>query len=243
MGNAHVVSHRIGFSESKDGHITFLGSSADIPTFESHDGQDPRRLCVEFTLDHKIKLSHVTLKWVAQDCATVPPDSLIVEVQIPIAMETISSNCTLPRPWPPGAYRIDAYIGGKLEGSVPFRVSGDPRKTKFRTELSYNLIDTNPTAAVPFANTVTRDAHVVRVLFVADNIITATTGVSIEWIAEKAQGAPDNTNIAKAVIASGWLSEFKGNLSLPNGFPIGSYRVDLVIDGAVVHSAHFTTHQ
>lgn len=160
MGNVHVKSHRVGWSAVKDGPITFLNEPA---VFEAHDGVEPRRLCAEFTLDHKIKLEHVTLKWIAHDCAAVPPDTQIIEVGIPVAMETISSSCTLPRPWPPGAYRIDAYVGKELAGSVEFTVRGDPAKSKWGATLSYKMTE-DANAAVPFADQVTKDARVFHVI-------------------------------------------------------------------------------
>ena len=35
----------------------------------------------------------------------------------------VKFNCTLPRPWPVGKYKIDLYIDGKLRTSVPFTVA------------------------------------------------------------------------------------------------------------------------
>jgi hypothetical protein len=66
--------------------------------------------------------------------------------------------------------------------------------------------------------------------------------VSGAWIAEKVEGAPPNYTIDTAeVVAKSGFKEATLSLSKPNkGWPVGSYRVEVSIDGKKVKTEHFT---
>lgn len=49
--------------------------------------------------------------------------TLIDENEITLGNETdIDFNLSLPRPWPVGKYRVDLFLNGKLDRSIPFDV-------------------------------------------------------------------------------------------------------------------------
>ena len=66
--------------------------------------------------------------------------------------------------------------------------------------------------------------------------------VSGAWIAEKVEGAPPNYTIdTSAVEAKSGFKELTLSLSKPNnGWPVGSYRVEVSVDGKKVKTEHFT---
>lgn len=49
--------------------------------------------------------------------------ALIDENEITLTNETdVDFNLSLPRPWPVGKYKVDLYLNGKLDRSIPFDV-------------------------------------------------------------------------------------------------------------------------
>jgi hypothetical protein len=67
--------------------------------------------------------------------------------------------------------------------------------------------------------------------------------IKANWIAEKADGAPENYQIDSATISAGDVTGdvIAFRLSRPNaGWPAGEYRVDVSYDGHVELSQHFS---
>ena len=250
------ISSRLGHAEgsSPDAPITFLSDVCRRRFFEAHDGMEPRRLCVEFTLElscrSDVSTEHVTLKWVAYDCATVPAQTLINEVSIPVSVDKgenalctcqVLSSCSLPRPWPPGSYGVEAYIGPDQVGRVSFEVRADPRRTTWHSELTYQRTEdsiADVATAVAGVARISKQAHVLNAFFQAGNILTVAKGAHVAWIAEKVVGYPKGSLIFKSQSALGWLNEFEATVALV-WFPAGTYRLDLTIDGVVASQLPF----
>lgn len=80
-------------------------------------------------------------------------------------------------------------------------------------------------------------------IFVAAALTDVAGGetISAVWIAEKTDAAPPNHKIDSAnVTAKEDMHVATFSLSKPNaGWPVGSYRVDLSVDGKPMISAHF----
>ena len=67
------------------------------------------------------------------------------------------------------------------------------------------------------------------------------TTVAADWIAEKTAVVPANYKIDSASLTSSGQKELEFSMSRPNtGWPAGSYRVDLSIDGEAAKSVNFT---
>lgn len=81
-------------------------------------------------------------------------------------------------------------------------------------------------------------------IFVHAGLVDVAHGskVSSDWIAEDTDGAaPANYKIDSVTLDIGMLTNVVTvSLSKPNaGWPVGRYRVDLLIDGKVAGAAHF----
>ena len=64
--------------------------------------------------------------------------------------------------------------------------------------------------------------------------------LSADWIAVQAAGAPDNYKIDSITVDATDQDEAEFSLSKPDaGWPVGSYRVDLSIDGKMLQSPSF----
>lgn len=65
----------------------------------------------------KVKASWFTLE------STDSKGTLIDEKEIILGNETdVDFNLSLPRPWPVGKYKVDLFLNGKLDRSIPFKV-------------------------------------------------------------------------------------------------------------------------
>jgi len=72
--------------------------------------------------------------------------------------------------------------------------------------------------------------------------VPAGAELMADWIAVKAEGAPPNYKIDSAVSRVGKdMTQYHGSFSKPNtGWPVGTYRVELFIDGKPMKRATFT---
>ncbi len=97
---------------------------------------------------------------------------------MPIALEHLKSYVSLPRPWLPGAYRVDVIAGGETIGSVPFRIRGDARRARFTTpKLSYRATAEAP--VVPFE----KDNSVIKVGFCCRaNLYLLSSHLCLVWL-------------------------------------------------------------
>lgn len=239
MGNAHVLSTRVGHRANQDAPLEFLPENASITGYE---GIEPAQLCVQMKIDKTIKLESTVFKWIAVDTLGAPPDTLIISVKVPLAMENLTSYCSLPRPWPVGSYRVDVFVGDKLMGGVPFVVQPkqydaglvqevtlahkgeDNLKHEFRGEAKAN-------AGLLFV-----EFKLAQAVFLRENSYVA-------WIATDCKEAPPNTVIATSPLPVGSFTKCNSDVSLPRDWPVGKYNVQLFIDGLLVKSEPFEIKQ
>lgn len=236
MGNANAKAHRLGTRSSPDADIVFLPSGQD--TFSARDGIEPSQLVVELTIDKLVKLDGVLFRWIAEDTYAAPPNHLIVEATIPLAMETLTSYASLPRPWPTGRYRVDVLIGGNIVGSIPFRVDSGHSALEM-VELHTQRQGSLERVALEDGGFFTPTSGTIDVRFQMNVTCTLREGQQpqknnsssyVEWNYRENDATPQ-VQLLQSKLPAGSYRVFTGTCSLDRAWPEGQYEVRLVLDG------------
>ena len=131
-----------------------------------------------------------------------------------------------------GAPRADSDAA-RVTSGVSREASATP---KFSDVVVTDADDSKEAKAILAANT-----PKVFVNFHFDNVKSGSK-IKGAWVADKAQGAPDNTKIDEATLDIGPIVN-SGTFSMSKptkGWPVGQYHVDLSVDGKILESPKFS---
>lgn len=187
----------------------------------------------------------IKVRWIAANVTGDPPDSLIdsseisVEGDVNIAFSLSRSGA---QPWTPGAYRIQVYEDGELDGTLDFTIggasspSGSSRIARVVTfaeqDSAGNPIDLQ--GEFP-AGTKTLAAQV----FVNSDATIEVKGV---WWTGVVPGWPSDTKLFEAVgRASNQQNGIEFNIERSSGeaFPPGTYKLELYVDDKLENTTAF----
>jgi hypothetical protein len=223
MGNAHVTDKkRMGFRPSREAEVVWR---AEPFVFDSAEvGVAPGELVAEVHLDKLLKLEKVSTKWVVEDSFAAPKDSVMAEWSSPVTMETVTSFCSLPNPWPAGKYRVDIFLGDSTEvaGSLRFVITSHGDQLKSATL-------THEGAPV---EVIGRGFGPLRVVFESQFVCDVRENSRLEWWC-------GDSLLLKLDVPPGTHNQFHSDITLDQPWPPGDYRVLLILDGNLVHTKRF----
>jgi hypothetical protein len=183
-------------------------------------------------------------EWIAVKTTEAPPNYKILAKELPKEKNWGAVEFTLSKPgngWPAGDYRVDLFIDGKPAGSVPFKVAAAgggaaPSSGAARYE---NVVMSDRKRGPPMKEFKPSTAKI----YVDAAVSGASEGTLLkaQWIAEKVEGAPPDYAIDTTELkVKKNTDSVEFRLSKPNkGWPIGTYRVELLVDGKVVQKLSF----
>jgi hypothetical protein len=145
-------------------------------------------------------------------------------------METLTTCCSLPYPWPSGKYRVDVFLGmnetGTSDGCIHFAIREDDNQMQSAT-----LTVSNDGSEVR-GDEIHRDSGPLRVLFKSRFACHVRKESFIEWRAGDAV-------ILKLAVPEGKFDVFHSDISLEKLWPVAQYTVRLVLNGDCVHVKKF----
>lgn len=174
-----------------------------------------------------------------EDSIAAPPNTLIAEATVPVAMETLTTYCHLPRPWPPGRYRVDCFIGQQEEstGTVRFSIISNSDQVK-TVQLSHQAVGQEQ--RTPFNGKISPDAGELFVVFETHFMCDVRENSYISWIAVDApQVGPPNSELIRLDVPRGTYNSFNSNCSIKVPWPVGTYATQLVLDGILIKTVYF----
>ncbi len=224
MGNAHVTGEkRMGWRSSPDAET--IWKQEPFVFLSEEVGVEPAHLVAEMHVDKLVRFEKVHFKWVVEDSYAAPKEHVLIECTVPLLMETLSTQCSLPNSWPVGKYRVDVFLGGETAAAGCVRFSVVSQKNQLASaEVSHE--------GVPF-EVMNRGFGPIRVLFESRFVCSVREDSFIEWLFEDAP-------LLKLVVPEGSYRSFHSDLTLKSPWPIGAYRARLVLDGNVVHTKEFS---
>ena len=208
MGNAQVVSKRIGWRENRDSaEIQF----SDDDQLDPNDGIEPKQLVMRMEIDKIFSTGSVRFVWIAKETVAAPPNTKIATADVPVTMETLTTSCSLPRPWPEGVYEVRVFSGSDLLGTKEFRIA--TRKPEIeKVTLMYG----GDKKHVSDEKVISPNAGKLFVEFKAKHAVFSKEQSFFQWIAVNCEGslmfihycslflfsigAPENFNIADKVV-------------------------------------------
>ncbi|MCK4871827.1 MAG: hypothetical protein KAS72_03785 [Phycisphaerales bacterium] len=180
--------------------------------------------------------TNVKAKWTAVNTEVAPPNTFITEDEIDSGSAVLNFSLTGDQPWAIGEYKVDLYLDGQLDRSLSFQVvgasasaSGAPatiaNASMFRDEQGSQPTEVFDPSAVFYC------------LFDLQGAPSDTVTKSV-WTAIQAEGAPENFVIGEAELTTG-SGRHMFQLSLPSPWPLGRYKVDLYVNGALGRTVEF----
>ena len=149
----------------------------------------------------------------------------------------VDFNLTLTKSsLPYGAYGVDLFIDGKFDQTASFTIEpafpdGYIKEAVTSRELSETYFPTAPTATFPAGV-----AYVYAPIYVEGQ--PEGTAFAAHWYQHLDDG--DRALISSYELSydqTGWIGF---SLNLPDGIPVGSYSVDLLVNGEVEHTLEFS---
>ncbi len=223
MGNAHITGpKRMGVRPARDAEVVWKAEPFEFDSAEV--GVAPGELVAEVHVDKLVKLDKIICKWVVEDSFAAPKDLVLAEWTSPLIMETVTSYCSLPNPWPAGRYRVDVYLGESQEvaGSLRFAISA-------RGNQLESAVLTHE--GVPF-EVMDRSFGPIRVVFGSRFKCDVRENSQLEWYF-------GDSLLLRLDVPPGSHNVFHSDLRLDEPWPTGSYQVRLILDGNLVHTKHF----
>jgi hypothetical protein len=223
MGNAHVTNKkRMGFRSSREAEVVWRAEPFEFDSSEV--GVAPGELVAEVHMDKFVKLGKVSTKWVVEDSFAAPKDSVMAEWSSPVTMETVTSFCSLPNPWPAGKYRVDIFLGDSTEvaGSLGFVITSHGDQLKSATLMHEGA----PVEVIG------RGFGPLRVVFESRFICDVRENSRLEWWC-------GDSLLLKLDVPPGAHNQFDSDIKLDQPWPPGDYRVMLILDGNLVHTKRF----
>ena len=146
------------------------------------------------------------------------------------------------RPWPLGAYRVDILMDGKVAASVPFRIEQAAAKPAPQAQAAPKIVEAKPARGV-------KDGKPVD----PGDVFAPDTNPIYVWYRLSGNAKSVEIRSVWHYLGGGEASEAEGGThpagrewgylgkELPPGrpWPLGEYRVDILIDGAKAASVPF----
>ncbi len=177
--------------------------------------------------------------WYAVDAEGVEPNFFLAEAEITGGGELTFDLTNNELLWPTGKYKVELYLNEKLDRTLEFSVIGGVSTTAGPAAIvdAYTYRDNNGTEQP--TNVFTQD----DVFYCAAELenAAANTVVNTAWYAVDAQGVEPNFLIAETELTGGGLATFE--LSNDQLWPLGSYKVELYLNGEFQGALDFTVNQ
>lgn len=229
MGNAHVVGIRIGCRANEDAPVEWHNDAL----FRGHEGVAPCEIVAEAKIDKTLKLSDVEFKWISEDTVAAPENHVIATVRVPVAMETLTTQCSLPNAWPPGKYRVDFMLAGQLAGSIPFQVEQTEQVASCRMYFQR----TPDSSKQEFVDVFSPDAGELFVVFKTSFLADVREDSYITWVAKDVpEMGPADLQLLKLDLEHCKANVFDSQIAIECPWAAGTYEVSLVLDGELIFS-------
>ena len=236
MGNAHVLSQRIGSRPDENSEeVSWATPIGGTYVFDnSQAGVAPGQLVAEVTIDKTIKLEGVVFQWICEDSPAAPKNTEIAVVKAPLTMSTLKTNCSLPRPWPPGSYRVEFIVGVDQPPVcvIPFKICSKPDKIEACQMYFQRTPDSK---RQEFFDVFAPDAGELYVVFETSYSCNVREKSFITWTAKEAPllGPPD-FELLCVPIDPCVANTFKGDVAIKTPWPVGTYEVSLTLNNEVL---------
>lgn len=172
----------------------------------------------------------------AVDVEGAEPNTPLGEHEITSGSGLFHFSLSNDKLWPAGTYKVDFYLNDKLDKTVEFKVEGSVPSQTGGIQVIRALLARDSAGAQPTTTFTTTD---IFYFIIETRGAPAGTSFMARWIATSAEGIEPNYVIDEAEI-SGGDDVYTFNLSNNQPWPVGSYRVELYINGALYQAYDFT---
>lgn len=172
--------------------------------------------------------------WTAVDVEGVELNTFIDEAEIQGQGE-LTFDLTNNGSWPPGIYQVEIYINGELDSTMQFAVNANGT-TGTAEVVDVYLVRENGDNFDPTVSYSQNEAFHCLVRLAS---ASPATNFSANWIALDVEGLGTNEVFFTSEGTSD-TDEFVFDLSNPNPWPSGEYRVEIYADGVLTKSADFS---